>query len=183
MPYDTDRRGALKGLGAGLMATSLIAGGSAQAAIDATLAPAAARNLRDLNTKLAAAPRRRDFKTVPMILESADLWDAAALGIVLAYKGGPKQSWDNTDLTGPWLNGMRNSMNAQIWSFHQPDFLCVSATHGPAHLALYDQAMWDKYQLAKIAGGSVNSNTFIALPAAAAHDALGFQASEGAFSS
>ena len=183
MQYDDERRGALKGLGAGLMAASLIAGRSAEAAVDPGLAPAAARNLRDLNAKLAATPRRRDFKTVPMILDNANLWDAAALGTVLAYKGGPKQSWDNTDLAGPWLNGMRNSMNAQIWSFRQPDFLCVSGTHGSAHLALYDQAMWDKYQLAKMAGGNISGNIFIALPAASAHDPADFQASEGAFSS
>jgi hypothetical protein len=42
--------------------------------------------------------------------------------------GGPKQAWDNTDLLGPWLKGMRNSMNAQIWSFKKPNFLSVSAT-------------------------------------------------------
>jgi hypothetical protein len=183
MRCDRDRRGALLRLGAGVMAASLIATRSAQAAVDATLAPKAARNLRDLNAALAATPRRRDYKSVPMILESADLWDAAALSLVLAYKGGPKQSWDNTDLTGPWLNVMRNSMNAQIWAFRQPDFLCVSATHGPAHLALYDQAMWDKYQLAKIAGGNVAGNTFIALPAASAHDPADIQASDGAYSS
>jgi hypothetical protein len=115
MQHDKDRRGALKGLGAGLMAASFIAGRSAQAAVDVTFAPKAAGHLRDLNAALAVTPRRRDFKTVPMILENADLWDAAALGLVLGYKGGPKQSWDNTDLTGPWLNGMRNSMNTQIW--------------------------------------------------------------------
>jgi hypothetical protein len=182
MQYDQDRRGALKGLGAGLMAAGLIAGGSVQAAVETTLAPKGARDLRGLQAVLAAAPRRRDFKTVPMILESADFWDAAALGLVLAYKGEPKQSWDNTDLTGPWLNGMRNSMNTQIWGFRQPDFLCVSATHGPAHLALYDQATWDKYQLGKIAGGNIAGNTFIALPAASAHDPADFQAADGAFS-
>jgi hypothetical protein len=27
-------------------------------------------------------PRRRDFKTVPMILDNADWWDAAALDAV-----------------------------------------------------------------------------------------------------
>ena len=48
---------------------------------------------------------------------------------------------------------MRNALNAQIWSFKHPDFLAVSATHGSAHLALYDQAMWDKYQLTHLAGG------------------------------
>jgi hypothetical protein len=186
MQCDKDRRGALMGLGAGLgaglMAASLVAGRSAQAAVEATLAPKSARDLRGLHAGLTAAPRRRDFKNVPMILESADFWDAAALGLVLAYKGEPKQSWDNTDLTGPWLNVMRNSMNAQIWGFRQPDFLCVSATHGPAHLALYDQATWDKYQLAKIAGGNITGNTFIALPAASAHDPADFQASDGAYS-
>jgi hypothetical protein len=96
---------------------------------------------------------------------------------------GPKQSWDNTDLGGPWLNGMRNTVNAQVWSFRQPDFLCVSGTHGSAHLALYDQATWDKYQLAKIAGANTGSNTFITLPPASAHDAADFQATDGAFSS
>jgi intracellular sulfur oxidation DsrE/DsrF family protein len=186
MQCDKDRRGALMGLGAGLgaglMAAGLIAGRSAQAAVETTLAPKAARDLRGLHTALAAAPRRRDFKSVPMILESADFWDAAALRLVLSYKGEPKQSWDNTDLTGPWLNVMRNSMNAQIWGFRQPDFLCVSATHGPAHLALYDQATWDKYQLGKIAGGNIAGNTFIALPDASAHDPADFQAADGAFS-
>ena len=42
------------------------------------------------------APRRRDFKTVPMILERPDQWDHAALAEVTGYRGGPKQVWDNT---------------------------------------------------------------------------------------
>jgi hypothetical protein len=183
MRCNTGRRGALKGLGAGLMAAGLIAGRSAQAAVDPVLALASAQNLHEFTVALAALPRRRDFKTVPMILDNADLWDAAALDAVLSYKGGPKQSWDHTELGGPWLNVMRNSMNAQVWSFRHPDFLCVSATHGSAHLALYDQATWDKYQLAKIAGGNIASNTFIALPPGSAHDPADFQATDGAFSS
>jgi intracellular sulfur oxidation DsrE/DsrF family protein len=183
MQCDNDRRDALKGLGAGLVAASLLVGRSAQAAVDPTLAPTTAHRLHELTTALAAKPRRRDFKTVPMILDNADLWDAAALDTVLAYKGGPKQSWDNTDLTGPWLNGMRNSMNSQIWSFRQPDFLCVSATHGSAHLALYDQAMWDKYQLAKNAGANITNNRFITVPPAAAHSPADFQSADGAYSS
>jgi hypothetical protein len=183
MHCNRDRRLALKGLGAGLMAAGMIASRSAQAAGEAVLAQPSAHTLRDLADALAVLPRRRDFKTVPMILDNPDWWDAAALNAVLGYKGGPKQSWDHTDLAGPWLNVMRNSMNAQVWSFRQPDFLCVSATHGSAHLALYDQAMWDKYQLAKIAGGNIAGNTFIALPPASAHDAADFQAIDGAFSS
>jgi len=43
--------------------------------------------------------------------------------------------------------------------------------------------MWDKYQLAKLAGGNVSGNTFIGVPAAAAHDPADFQSAEGAFSS
>ena len=99
--------------------------------------------------RLTKAPRRRDFKSVPMILTSSDQWDHEALSEVMAYGGGPKQIWDHVDIAGPWLNLMRNSLNAQIWSYKNPDFLCVSGTHGSAHLALYDQATWDKYQLAR----------------------------------
>jgi intracellular sulfur oxidation DsrE/DsrF family protein len=183
MHCNTGRRRALRELGAGLMAAGLIAGRSAQAAGDATLALPSAGSLREFTDLLAALPRRRDFRTVPMILDNADWWDAAALDAVLGYKGRPKQSWDHTELSGPWLNVMRNSMNAQVWSFHHPDFLCVSATHGSAHLALYDQATWDKYQLAKIAGSNIAGNTFIALPPASAHDVADFQAADGAFSS
>ena len=111
--------------------------------------------------QLAKAPRRRDFKTVPMILDSPDLWDAEALDAVIAYPGSWKQVWDNTDIGSPWLNLMRNSLNAQVFAFRHPDFLAVSATHGSAHLALYDQAMWDKYQLATMAGGDFKTNTLI----------------------
>jgi hypothetical protein len=183
MSCDTDRRLALKGLGVGLVTAGLVAGRSAQAAGEAALAPTAARTPHDLTDRLAAIPRRRDYRTVPMIVDSPDWWDAEALNAVMEYKGGPKQCWDHTDLTGPWLNLMRNSLNTEIWSFRHPDFLCVSATHGPAHLALYDQPTWDKYQLARIAGGNVTSNTFTAVPPAAAHDPADFQALEGAFSS
>jgi hypothetical protein len=180
--FDTHRRGALIGLGTGLMLSRLTQGGAANAAPGPTLEPAGATSLQELTRTLAAMPRRRDFKTRPMIADNPDLWDAAPLNAVLAYKAGPKQAWDNTDLTGPWLNVMRNSLNSQIWAFRQPDFLCVSATHGPAHLALYDQDTWEKYQLAKIAGGNVTHNTFILAPPASAHDPADFQSTEGVFS-
>jgi hypothetical protein len=179
---DTDRRGALIGLGTGLVLSRLTQGGPANAASGPTLEPAGATSLIELSRTLAGIPRRRDFKTRPMIPDNPDLWDAGPLNAVLAYQGGPKQAWDNTDLTGPWLNVMRNSLNSQIWSFRQPDFLCVSATHGAAHLALYDQDTWDKYQLAKIAGGTVTHNTFILAPPASAHDPADFQSPEGVFS-
>src|SRR6202012_1700892 len=99
--------------------------------------------------------------TVPMILEPPDFWDDEALKEVIAYRGTRKQVWDNTDLAGPWLNLMRNSVNAQIFSFGHTDFLAASATHGTAHLALFDQPMWDKYGLAEIAGPRFKTNTLI----------------------
>jgi hypothetical protein len=109
----------------------------------APLTPAGADELRALMERLGKARRRRDFKTVPMILTRPEEWDHEALSEVLAYKAGPRQVWDNTEIGGPWLNLMRNQLNAQIWSFHHPDFLAVSATHGTAHLALFDQSMWE----------------------------------------
>jgi len=117
-----------------------------------------------------------------MILDHPNLWDAEALDAVLHYAGGPKQSWDNSDLTGPWLNVMRNAMNAEIWSFRHPDFLCVSATHGPAQLALYDDAMWEKYGLAKLAGGNVTHNSFVTAAAVADHDPKDYNNPNGIFS-
>jgi intracellular sulfur oxidation DsrE/DsrF family protein len=173
----TPRRQSLKSLG-----LVLAAAGTAAAAPNDRLMPAGAPTLDALTTRLSALPRRRDFKSVPMILDHRDQWDAEALDAVLHYAGGPKQSWDNTELQGPWLNVMRNAMNTEIWSFKHPDFLCISATHGSAQFALYDDAMWDKYGLAKLAGGSVTRNSFVAASAAADHDPKDFQNPTGAFS-
>ncbi|MBB5499327.1 hypothetical protein [Paraburkholderia sp. MM5384-R2] len=133
--------------------------------------------------RLKDALRLRSFKTVPMILQSPDQWDHEALSEVIAYRGGLRQVWNNTELGGPWLNLMRNSLNAQIWSFKHPDFLIVSATHGSAHLALFDQTMWDKYGLAKLAGEKFSSNTLISEKPAGASGASDYQNPQGAFSS
>ncbi len=43
--------------------------------------------------------------------------------------------------------------------------------------------MWDKYQLAKIAGGTITRNTYIVAPSASEHDPADFQAVDGPFSS
>jgi hypothetical protein len=154
----------------------------AQAAAPQPLTAPDARHLSALMERLAKAPRHRDFKTVPMILANRDQWDHEALTEVLAYQSAPKQAWDNTDIASPWLNLMRNSLNAQIWSFRHPDFLAVSATHGSAHLALYDQAMWDKYQLSHLAGGKFKTNALIEERKAASADPANFEDPAGAFS-
>src|SRR5260370_9829260 len=123
----------------------------ATAAVESALTPPGAKHLDALKKRLAQAPRRRDFKTVPMILDNQEQWDHEALTEVLSYRPAPRQVWDNTDIGSPWLNFMRNALNSQIWSFKHPDFLTVSVTHGTALLALYDQATWDKYQLTRLA--------------------------------
>lgn len=179
-----NRRGLLRGIGLSIGAAGLTAMAMQTAHADtASLEPAAAATLADLTAKLAAAPRRRDFKTVPMILDTPELWDSEALNAVIAYSGGPtKQVWDNTVIDGPWLNLMRNSLNAQIWSWKHPDFLAVSATHATAHLALYDETIWDKYKLAALTNGKFATNTLIDVPAAASVAASDFNNPAGAFS-
>ncbi len=161
------RREALKnmmlGLGAGLAAVGAghVAWASGMSSAPADLLPAGAVTLKELQKRLEKTPRRRDFKTVPMILTDPSQWDEKALNEILQYAGAPKQVWNNTDLDGPWLKLMRNSMNVQIWSFKHPNFLALSATHGTAHLALYDDFLWDKYQLAKLTKDKYQTNVFI----------------------
>jgi hypothetical protein len=60
--------------------------------------PQGAHALPELMERLRKAPRRRDFKTVPMILDHPDLWDDTALKEVIAYRTTTKQVWDNTDI-------------------------------------------------------------------------------------
>lgn len=182
MTQNPDRRAALLGLG---LTAGAVAFGSnpaiAAKASDAWMHQGAS-TLKALAARLNQAPRRRDFKTVPMILEDRNFWDHEAIDALIAYRGSPKQVWDNVTIAGPWLNLMRNMLNTQIYSFKHPDFLIVSATHAAAHLALYDQETWDKYQLAKLAGGTIMSNTFIVEQPAASADPKNYQDPEGAFS-
>ena len=155
---------------------------AARAAQSSALTQLGAGQLNALMGRLAEAPRRRTFKTVPMILTAPEQWDNEALSEVLAYKGALKQAWDNTDIGSPWLNVMRNSLNAQVWSYRHPDFLAVSATHGTAHLALFDQAMWDKYQLTRLAGEKFKTNALIEDQKAESADPANFEDPAGVFS-
>jgi intracellular sulfur oxidation DsrE/DsrF family protein len=168
MTVDTGRRTAILGCSAIALGIIAPAGGWAQDEAAGDIVPHGARALPELMERLRKAPRRRDFRTVPMILDHPDLWDETALKEVIAYRGAGKQVWDNTDIGSPWLNLMRNSINAQVFSFRHPDFLAVSGTHGSAHLALFGQAMWDKYKLATMAGGDFRTNTLIVRKAAPA---------------
>lgn len=186
MHFIPGRRHAMRSLGLGLtagMATLAAGPTSTRAAATPSLLPIGARSLRELTARLSAAPRRRGFKTVPLVLTRDDQWDHEALSEVLAYQPATKQAWDMTDIAGPWLNLMRNALNAQVWSFHHPDFLVVAECHGTAQLALYDQPMWDKYQLGLLTGGKFKTNTLLLPRPAEALDPVDFENPAGPFSS
>jgi intracellular sulfur oxidation DsrE/DsrF family protein len=182
----TGRRGLLRTF-VMTMATSAIGVASAAAkpataAVGSALTPPGATYLEELKERLAKAPRRRDFKTVPMILNHPEQWDHEALTEVLSYRPAPKQAWDGIDIGIPWLSLIRNSLNTQIWSFKHPDFLAVSVTHGTALLALYDQATWDKYQLTRLAGEKFKTNTLIIEQKAAVSNPANYEDPAGVFS-
>jgi hypothetical protein len=168
MAIDTGRRAALLGFGSLALGATALAGSPAGAATSERLVPQGAGVLSQFAARLQTAPRRRDFKTLPMIVSHPDFWDDVAVKEVIAYRGARKQVWDNTDIAGPWLNLMRNSVNAQIFAFGHEDFLAVSATHGTAHLAPFDQTTWDKYKLAALAGAEFKTNTLMVAKAAPA---------------
>jgi len=182
----TGRRGVLRAFALTAFTTAIglgsASGKPASAAVGSALTPPGAVHLDAIKKRLARAPRRRDFKTVPMILDHEEQWDHEALTEILSYGPASKQVWDNTDIGGPWLNLMRNALNSQIWSFKHPDFLAVSVTHGTAQLALYDQATWDKYKLSTLAGDLFKTNTAIIEKKAAAADPANYQNPTGPFS-
>jgi intracellular sulfur oxidation DsrE/DsrF family protein len=187
MKVVTGRRGVLGTfaltLATGAIGLASAAARPAAAAVESALTPPGATHLDALKKRLAQAPRRRDFKTVPMILNHPEQWDHEALTEVLSYRPAPKQAWDSTEIGIPWLSLIRNTLNTEIWAFKHPDFLAVSVTHGTAHLALYDQAMWDKYQLARLAGEKFKTNTLIIEQKAAAADPANYEDPAGVFSS
>jgi hypothetical protein len=145
------RRG-LSGLTAAIAA---VATGPAAAAANG------AGTTAELQTRLAKLPAKRDFKTVTLVLEAREEWDDAAIREVAAYRGGPRQVWDNKDIASSWTGYMRNALNGQTLSFKNKDFLTVSMTRGDAQLALFTQGAWDKYGLAKLTGGKFAANSFI----------------------
>ena len=89
--------------------------GSAAATVDPGVTPPPSTHLDGLKKRLALAHRRRDFKTVPLILSHQEQWDHEALTEVLSYQPAPRQAWDNSDIGGSWLYLMRSALNSQIW--------------------------------------------------------------------
>jgi hypothetical protein len=117
MKIVTGRRGVLRTF-ALTMATGAIGLASARAkptttTVEPALTPPGAANLDALKKRLAQARRRRDFKTVPMILNDPEQWDHEALTEVLSYRPAPKQAWDSTEIGIPWLSLIRNTRPGQ----------------------------------------------------------------------
>lgn len=101
MNHNAERRLALLGIGAAAGAAALANNGAKAAKASGVWIAGGAAGLKALHAKLDAAPRRRDFRTVPMTLENEDYWDHEALAELLAYRGGPKQIWIIRTSPGP----------------------------------------------------------------------------------
>src|SRR5246127_909826 len=98
MTIDNSRRAALVGFGSLAVGAAALAAGPSHAETTEPIIPPGAQELSELVERLRRAPRRRDFKTVPMILQHPDFWDDEALREIIAYRGTHKQVWNNTNL-------------------------------------------------------------------------------------
>lgn len=155
------RRGTLGLLGhAAFLAGA--ATGSAFAAAPKGAGIPASEDLEKLKQRLAAAPRRRTFGTVPFVVTSRDQWDHEAAEAVLGYRNRALQVWECTEIGAPWLNLMREAISGQVFAHGNPGFLAVAAVHGSAHLTLFDPVAWDTHGLAALSGGKAARNTFVA---------------------
>ena len=90
MKIITGRRGVLRTfaltMATGAIGLASAAAKPAAATVESALMPPGATHLDALKKRLAQAPRRRDFKTVPMILNNPAQWDHEALTEVLSYR-------------------------------------------------------------------------------------------------
>ncbi|MGH6713867.1 MAG: transcriptional initiation protein Tat [Bradyrhizobium sp.] len=133
------------------------ASSSADSAVDDRLVDG---DLEKFKRSLAAAPRRRSFRSVPLVVVTKENWDHEAAGLVLAYGNRARQAWECTELGGPWLNLMREAVNGQVFALDNPGFLAVAAVHGTAHLALFDESAWETHGLSRLAGGAASENIY-----------------------
>ena len=161
----TGRRTVLRLAGQVTMLAAAAAAGPAAAVEAASQQPPASilktGQLSEFAARLAKTPRRRGFQTVPFMLTSPDLWDREAADEVLAYSYRSRQMWEATELSAAWLDLMQEAISGQAFALGNPEFLAVAAVHGTAHLALFDQPIWDKYKLAGLTGGKLVANSLI----------------------
>ncbi|MFB6449082.1 transcriptional initiation protein Tat [Bradyrhizobium tunisiense] len=156
---DLNRRRTLGLFGQAVLLAGTV--GTASAASSEHERPTSAE-LEALKERLAKAPRRRDFKAVPFMVTRRDQWDHEAAELVLSYRNRALQVWEATEIGAPWLNLMREALNGQVFAHGNLGFLAVAAVHGTAHLSLFGQKAWDKYNLATLSGGTASTNTFVA---------------------
>jgi len=112
--------------------------------------PAPETHLPDLSRQLTALPRRREFTTLPRLLDHPDLWDDVAFDALRAYRGAERMIGTGTALSGSWPVEAQNLLNSEIFAFGHPDALLVMALWGEAQLALYDEAAWSQFDLARL---------------------------------
>lgn len=177
------RRQLVQAVGAAAVSGGLV---NAAVASEPALTSPSASNLRDLAHDLRRNRGRRDFKTVPMILTDPSDWDDKAIKLLLAYNGKPKQVWDSPNLFEPWLNMIRNTVNTEVFSWKHPDFLAAAATHATGQWALYDEYIWNKYDIpgliAKQFKKKIDHNVFIQEKTAANGVFADFENPSGVFS-
>ncbi|MGJ4960361.1 hypothetical protein ACQR1H_32340 [Bradyrhizobium sp. HKCCYLRH2015] len=102
-----NRRAALGLLGqAALFTAARNAGATGNQEIDA--------DFELFKKRVAAAPRQRNFGSVPLVVTSGEQWDHEAADLLLAYRNRARQVWECTELGAPWLNLMREALNGQI---------------------------------------------------------------------
>jgi hypothetical protein len=133
--FITGRRGVLTAL-AWTAATSAVGLASARAKpakVATEPAEPGATRLDALKKRLVQAPRRRDFKTVPMILNHQEQWDYEALTATQRKSGLPAVDRDRAWTVEPvWLTGSISRqaliIHASVGAYGHP----ISTTHpGP----------------------------------------------------
>lgn len=140
-----------------LAASAMLSPSHSAAAADVT----GGGTLAELTRRLKLTPRRRGFRTVPFMLTQPEDWDERAARLLLGYGNASKQVWENTELAAAWPVLMREAMSGEVFAHRHPDFLQVAAMHGLAHLALFTDEAWTRYQLGQLAGAQFPSNAFI----------------------
>ncbi|GBQ84677.1 transcriptional initiation protein Tat [Asaia krungthepensis] len=123
---------------------------AAQPVLPTPAPPAPETHLPDLSRQLTALPRRREFATLPRLLDHPDLWDDVAFDALRAYRGAERMIGTGTALSGSWPVEAQNLLNSEIFAFGHPDALLVMALWGEAQLALYDEAAWSQFDLARL---------------------------------
>ncbi|WP_025885655.1 hypothetical protein [Asaia prunellae] len=135
------------------------------AAATLTPSPQPQSGLSALSRQLAVLPRRRAFRTLPRLLDHPDLWDDVAFDALLTYRGAQKMLGTGTSLEGKWAVEAQNLLNAEVFSFVHPDALLVMGLWGEAQLALYNEASWAHFNLARLVTPGQNAASLHQTPA------------------